>query len=149
GDKNGGGLAATRSRPQPRGIRRIFSGRARLQASPTAPRSLFICLLFPCSCFQRQWSRGWTRGERRGGRARQEDAPCGAGFPSDPRKYRINCKDLCSVSSWPPSCRGKPLGFHVDDTKLKRAGLDYWPYVVVKIHDSWDEFRDYFMKQVQ
>uniref|UniRef100_A0A8R7V6L4 tRNA/rRNA methyltransferase SpoU type domain-containing protein n=1 Tax=Triticum urartu TaxID=4572 RepID=A0A8R7V6L4_TRIUA len=40
-----------------------------------------------------------------------------------------------------------PLGFHVDDTKLKRAGLDYWPYVVVKIHDSWDEFRDYFMKQ--
>uniref|UniRef100_A0A0D9X9K3 tRNA/rRNA methyltransferase SpoU type domain-containing protein n=1 Tax=Leersia perrieri TaxID=77586 RepID=A0A0D9X9K3_9ORYZ len=40
-----------------------------------------------------------------------------------------------------------PLGFKVDDTKLKRAGLDYWPYVVVKIHDSWDEFRDYFMKQ--
>uniref|UniRef100_A0A0E0IE71 tRNA/rRNA methyltransferase SpoU type domain-containing protein n=1 Tax=Oryza nivara TaxID=4536 RepID=A0A0E0IE71_ORYNI len=40
-----------------------------------------------------------------------------------------------------------PLGFKVDDTKLKRAGLDYWPYVVVKIHDSWNEFRDYFMKQ--
>uniref|UniRef100_A0A0E0LWP5 tRNA/rRNA methyltransferase SpoU type domain-containing protein n=1 Tax=Oryza punctata TaxID=4537 RepID=A0A0E0LWP5_ORYPU len=40
-----------------------------------------------------------------------------------------------------------PLGFKVDDTKLKRAGLDYWPYVVVKIHGSWDEFRDYFMKQ--
>uniref|UniRef100_J3MU98 tRNA/rRNA methyltransferase SpoU type domain-containing protein n=2 Tax=Oryza brachyantha TaxID=4533 RepID=J3MU98_ORYBR len=40
-----------------------------------------------------------------------------------------------------------PLGFKVDDTKLKRAGLDYWPYVVVKIHDSWEEFQDYFMKQ--
>ncbi|PAN36118.1 hypothetical protein PAHAL_6G258700 [Panicum hallii] len=40
-----------------------------------------------------------------------------------------------------------PLGFKVDDTKLKRAGLDYWPYVVVKIHDSWDDFRDYFIKQ--
>ncbi|CAO2207211.1 unnamed protein product [Urochloa humidicola] len=40
-----------------------------------------------------------------------------------------------------------PLGFKVDDTKLKRAGLDYWPYVVVKIHDSWDDFRDYFTKQ--
>ncbi|GAV72745.1 SpoU_methylase domain-containing protein [Cephalotus follicularis] len=40
-----------------------------------------------------------------------------------------------------------PLGFEVDDTKLKRAGLDYWPYVVVKVHDSWTEFRDYFRKQ--
>ncbi|KDP43446.1 hypothetical protein JCGZ_16733 [Jatropha curcas] len=40
-----------------------------------------------------------------------------------------------------------PLGFQVDDTKLKRAGLDYWPYVVVKVHDSWAEFRDYFRQQ--
>ncbi|GER45191.1 tRNA/rRNA methyltransferase [Striga asiatica] len=41
----------------------------------------------------------------------------------------------------------EPLGFQVDDAKLKRAGLDYWPYVVVKVHRSWSEFRDYFMKQ--
>ncbi|KAK7323250.1 hypothetical protein VNO77_26715 [Canavalia gladiata] len=40
-----------------------------------------------------------------------------------------------------------PLGFKVDDTKLKRAGLDYWPYVVVKVHDSWKDFRDYFGQQ--
>ncbi|KAI8021101.1 putative tRNA (cytidine(34)-2'-O)-methyltransferase [Camellia lanceoleosa] len=40
-----------------------------------------------------------------------------------------------------------PLGFQVDDAKLKRAGLDYWPYVVVKVHDSWAEFRNYFVKQ--
>ncbi|XP_061370516.1 uncharacterized protein LOC133313196 [Gastrolobium bilobum] len=40
-----------------------------------------------------------------------------------------------------------PLGFKVDDTKLKRAGLDYWPYVVVKVHDSWEDFRDYFRQQ--
>ncbi|XP_021912723.1 uncharacterized protein LOC110826394 isoform X2 [Carica papaya] len=40
-----------------------------------------------------------------------------------------------------------PLGFQVDDTKLKRAGLDYWPYVVVKVHSSWGEFRDYFRQQ--
>ncbi|XP_051203284.1 uncharacterized protein [Lolium perenne] len=40
-----------------------------------------------------------------------------------------------------------PLGYNIDDTKLKRAGLDYWPYVVVKVHDTWDEFRDYFMQQ--
>ncbi|KAL4198244.1 hypothetical protein AMTRI_Chr03g44910 [Amborella trichopoda] len=41
----------------------------------------------------------------------------------------------------------EPLGFQVDDTKLKRAGLDYWPYVVVKIHKSWEEFLDYFGQQ--
>ncbi|XP_054815816.1 uncharacterized protein LOC129315789 isoform X2 [Prosopis cineraria] len=40
-----------------------------------------------------------------------------------------------------------PLGFQVDDTKLKRAGLDYWPYVVVKVHDSWEDFRDYFRQR--
>lgn len=40
-----------------------------------------------------------------------------------------------------------PLGFQVDDTKLKRAGLDYWPYVVVKAHDSWAEFRNHFSRQ--
>ncbi|KAK1413333.1 hypothetical protein QVD17_35105 [Tagetes erecta] len=41
----------------------------------------------------------------------------------------------------------EPLGFEIDDTKLKRAGLDYWPYVVVKVHSSWADFRDYFKKQ--
>ncbi|KAK4415447.1 putative tRNA (cytidine(34)-2'-O)-methyltransferase [Sesamum alatum] len=41
----------------------------------------------------------------------------------------------------------EPLGFQVDDAKLKRAGLDYWPYVVVKVHSSWSEFRKYFSKQ--
>lgn len=41
----------------------------------------------------------------------------------------------------------EPLGYKVDDSKLKRAGLDYWPYVVVKIHASWSDFRDYFRQQ--
>ncbi|CAA3010273.1 tRNA (cytidine(34)-2 -O)-methyltransferase [Olea europaea subsp. europaea] len=41
----------------------------------------------------------------------------------------------------------EPLGFQVDDAKLKRAGLDYWPYVVVKVHSSWAEFREYFRQQ--
>ncbi|KAM1124216.1 hypothetical protein ACFX2B_039165 [Malus domestica] len=40
-----------------------------------------------------------------------------------------------------------PLGFKIDDAKLKRAGLDYWPYVVVKVHSSWAEFQDYFRRQ--
>ncbi|PON86271.1 tRNA/rRNA methyltransferase [Trema orientale] len=40
-----------------------------------------------------------------------------------------------------------PLGFQVDDAKLKRAGLDYWPFVVVKVHNSWAEFKHYFTQQ--
>ena len=34
----------------------------------------------------------------------------------------------------------KPLGFSIDDRTLKRAGLDYWPYVTVEAHESFDEF---------
>lgn len=34
----------------------------------------------------------------------------------------------------------KPLGFSIDDKTLKRAGLDYWPYVDLEVHESLDEF---------
>ncbi|XP_074568720.1 uncharacterized protein LOC141825235 [Curcuma longa] len=40
-----------------------------------------------------------------------------------------------------------PLGYKIEDSKLKRAGLDYWPYVIVKVHNSWSEFHDYFKQQ--
>lgn len=30
----------------------------------------------------------------------------------------------------------KPLGFSTDDRTLKRAGLDYWPFVQISYHDS-------------
>jgi tRNA (cytidine/uridine-2'-O-)-methyltransferase len=33
----------------------------------------------------------------------------------------------------------KPLGFSIDDRELKRAGLDYWKEVDVKLWDSFDE----------
>ena len=36
----------------------------------------------------------------------------------------------------------KPLGFSVDDKKLKRAGLDYWPFVKLYIHESLNEFME-------
>ncbi len=38
----------------------------------------------------------------------------------------------------------KPLGFSIDDKSLKRAGLDYWPYVKVEIHSSLAEFLDVY-----
>jgi len=35
-----------------------------------------------------------------------------------------------------------PLGFQVDEASVKRAGLDYWPYVDVRNHNSWSDFLD-------
>lgn len=34
----------------------------------------------------------------------------------------------------------KPMNFAIDDKKLKRAGLDYWKDLDLKIHDSLDLF---------
>ena len=34
----------------------------------------------------------------------------------------------------------EPLGFKIDDKHLKRAGLDYWPHVDLRLHGSWQEF---------
>ncbi|WAA09966.1 tRNA (uridine(34)/cytosine(34)/5-carboxymethylaminomethyluridine(34)-2'-O)-methyltransferase TrmL [Fervidibacillus albus] len=34
----------------------------------------------------------------------------------------------------------RPLGFSTDDKMLKRAGLDYWPFVKVRYYDSLDDF---------
>ncbi len=34
----------------------------------------------------------------------------------------------------------EPLGFRMTDRYLKRAGLDYWPYVEVSVHDGYDTF---------
>lgn len=35
----------------------------------------------------------------------------------------------------------EPLGFSLADKYLKRAGLDYWPYVDLKIWAGWDDFQ--------
>jgi tRNA (cytidine/uridine-2'-O-)-methyltransferase len=34
----------------------------------------------------------------------------------------------------------EPLGFKIDDKHLKRAGLDYWEFVELNVHKSWDAF---------
>lgn len=34
----------------------------------------------------------------------------------------------------------EPLGFKIDDKHLKRAGLDYWEYVNLHVHKSWNAF---------
>lgn len=34
----------------------------------------------------------------------------------------------------------KPMGFEIDDKKLKRAGLDYWHLLGIKYYDGLEEF---------
>jgi tRNA (cytidine/uridine-2'-O-)-methyltransferase len=36
----------------------------------------------------------------------------------------------------------KPLGFSIDDRELRRAGLDYWKEVDVKLWDSFEQLQD-------
>lgn len=46
---------------------------------------------------------------------------------------------LCAATKTPLHLVA-PLGFKIDDKHLKRAGLDYWPYVDLRLHDSWKAF---------
>ena len=34
----------------------------------------------------------------------------------------------------------RPLGFEISDRTLRRAGLDYWPYVTLHDHPDWSHF---------
>ncbi len=47
---------------------------------------------------------------------------------------------LCAATNTPLHLIA-PLGFKIDDKHLKRAGLDYWKYVDLRLHDSWSDFR--------
>lgn len=40
-----------------------------------------------------------------------------------------------------------PLGFSLDDRKIKRAGLDYWSEVDLRIWESWQDFNDSLTEQ--
>lgn len=46
---------------------------------------------------------------------------------------------LCAATATPLHLV-RPLGFEITDKHLKRAGLDYWPHVDVRLHDSWEDF---------
>ena len=34
----------------------------------------------------------------------------------------------------------RPLGFQLDEKRLRRAGLDYWQHLEVEVVDSWEHF---------
>lgn len=48
---------------------------------------------------------------------------------------------LCAATATPLHLVGK-LGFSLEDRYLKRAGLDYWPFVDLSVHASWAAFGD-------
>lgn len=45
---------------------------------------------------------------------------------------------LCAANGLRLHLAGR-LGFAVDDKHLKRAGLDYWPFVDLHLHATWGE----------
>ena len=36
----------------------------------------------------------------------------------------------------------RPLGFHLSEQYIKRAGLDYWDHLQLSLHDNWQSFLD-------
>jgi tRNA (cytidine/uridine-2'-O-)-methyltransferase len=50
-----------------------------------------------------------------------------------------NIGRLC-VATGTPLHLVRPLGFVLSDTKLKRAGLDYWPRLQLQLHDDTASF---------
>jgi len=36
----------------------------------------------------------------------------------------------------------RPLGFRLDNQSVVRAGLDYWLYLDLHVHDTWEEYLD-------
>lgn len=41
----------------------------------------------------------------------------------------------------------KPLGFPLEDAKLRRAGLDYHEYANLVVHDNWQNCKTYFQNR--
>lgn len=50
-----------------------------------------------------------------------------------------NVARLCAALKWPLHLVGE-LGFSLEDRQLRRAGLDYWEWVDLRVHDSIDRF---------
>ncbi len=34
----------------------------------------------------------------------------------------------------------RPLGFSLDEARIRRAGLDYWPYLDLHVYEAWEDF---------
>jgi tRNA (cytidine/uridine-2'-O-)-methyltransferase len=50
-----------------------------------------------------------------------------------------NVARLCAVTGCKLLLVG-PLGFSIEDKELKRAGLDYWDQVFLKLYPRWEDY---------
>lgn len=50
-----------------------------------------------------------------------------------------NIARLCAATETPLHLI-RPLGFRLDEKRMKRAGLDYWEHLTLHVHDSWSDF---------
>jgi tRNA (cytidine/uridine-2'-O-)-methyltransferase len=50
-----------------------------------------------------------------------------------------NIVRLCAATATPLNLI-EPLGFKLEDKYLRRAGLDYWPHVQLKVWPDWPSF---------
>lgn len=41
----------------------------------------------------------------------------------------------------------KPLGFDIDEKHVRRAGLDYWKYLNLEIHESYEAFMEKYKNE--
>jgi tRNA (cytidine/uridine-2'-O-)-methyltransferase len=57
-----------------------------------------------------------------------------------------NIARTCAATRTPLHLVG-PLGFEISDRYLKRAGLDYWPYVNWRYHPSLKDFQAFHGQQ--
>ena len=57
-----------------------------------------------------------------------------------------NIARLCAATGTPLHLI-EPLGFSLDATEVKRAGLDYWDKVDLWVHPDWFAFRDAMARQ--
>ena len=52
----------------------------------------------------------------------------------------------CAATKCPLHVIGTPA-FELSDKKARRAGLDYWPYVDLHVHQSWSTFLEKYSSQ--
>lgn len=50
-----------------------------------------------------------------------------------------NIARLCAATDTPLHLI-RPLGFRLDEKRMKRAGLDYWEHLTLHVHDFWEDF---------
>jgi len=53
--------------------------------------------------------------------------------------HNTGCAARLAAATGLPLHLVKPLGFSLEDRYLKRAGLDYWSQVDLRLHTSWEQ----------